>query len=114
MSPLIDPIESMIQEAVRRIVAVAAPERIILFGSAARGEMTPESDLDVLVIKSGAHRLHLTQDIYAALVGLNYSVDVIVATPEDIVRYGNSPALVFQSAMRDGRVVYESDPIPAR
>ena len=45
--------EADVEELVRRIVEVASPRKIILFGSAARGEFGPNSDLDVLVIKSG-------------------------------------------------------------
>lgn len=41
--------ENVLGEIVRRIVAVAEPDRIILFGSAARGQMGPHSDLDLLV-----------------------------------------------------------------
>jgi predicted nucleotidyltransferase len=44
--------EETLQEIVRRIVAAVRPEKIILFGSAAREEMGPDSDLDLLVIKS--------------------------------------------------------------
>lgn len=50
----------VLAEIIRRIVKVAAPEKIILFGSAARGEMGPNSDVDLLVIKAGAHRRQLT------------------------------------------------------
>lgn len=46
--------QDVLAAIVQRIVAVAQPERIILFGSAARGEMRPHSDVDVLVVKSGA------------------------------------------------------------
>lgn len=69
-------------EIVRRIVRVAAPERIILFGSAARGEAGAESDLDLLVIKSGQfHRGQVTEEIYLSLIGVRHAVDVIVVTP---------------------------------
>lgn len=95
-----------IQEIVRRIVAFAQPERIILFGSAARGEVMPDSDLDLLIIKPNVHRRRLAMDLYEALADTGRSVDLIVATPGDIERYGDSPALVFQSALREGRVVY--------
>jgi len=44
---------------IRRIVEIAQPEKIILFGSAARGEMGPHSDVDLLVVKSGVHRRKL-------------------------------------------------------
>ncbi len=95
-----------LQETIRRIVDVAHPEKIILFGSAARGELKPDSDLDMLVVKSGVHRRHLAQAIYRNLIGVGRAVDVVVVTPEDIERYGNCPALVIESALREGRVVY--------
>ena len=47
--------EKTLQEIIRRIVAVAQPEKIILFGSAARGEMGPNSDADFWVIKAMGH-----------------------------------------------------------
>ncbi|HFD39923.1 MAG TPA: nucleotidyltransferase domain-containing protein [Anaerolineae bacterium] len=95
-----------LDEIVRRVVQVAQPETIILFGSAVRGEMGPDSDLDLLVIKSGVHRRHLAQAIYRNLFGVGRSVDVIVVTPQDVERYGNSPALVIEPALREGKVIY--------
>ena len=59
------PDPAALETLVRRIVELARPDRIVLFGSAARGEMGPDSDLDVLVVKSGVeHRRRLAQDIY--------------------------------------------------
>lgn len=99
--------QAVLDDIVRRIVEVAQPERIILFGSAARGEMGPHSDLDLLVIKAGEyHRGELTGDIYMNMFGAGAAVDIIVATPEDIERYGESPYLVYLPALRDGRVIY--------
>jgi predicted nucleotidyltransferase len=91
---------------IRRIVEVAKPEKIILFGSAARGAMGPNSDVDLLVVKTGANRLDLMGEIYRNLHGVGEPVDVIVATPEDVERYRNSHALVFAPALKEGRVVY--------
>ena len=51
--------QKTLDDIVGRIVAVAQPERIILFGSAARGDMGPHSDVDLLVIKEGANRREL-------------------------------------------------------
>ena len=94
-------------EIIRRIVRVAAPERIVLFGSAARGEAGPASDLDLLVIKSGQyHRGQLTDAIYRSLIGVDRAVDVVVVTPEDVERYRDAPGLVIAPALREGRVVY--------
>ena len=99
--------EDALAEVIRRIVRVAAPGQIILFGSAARGEAGPNSDLDLLVIKSGEyHRGHLTGEISRSLYGVGAAVDVIVVTPEDVERYRNTRFLVIEPAMREGRVVY--------
>ena len=98
--------QQVLDEIVRRVVEVAQPEKIILFGSAARGELGPNSDIDLLVIKSGVHRRQLAQAIYMNLFGVGQAVDVIVVTPEDIERYGDSPALVIEPALRAGRVIY--------
>jgi uncharacterized protein len=100
--------QESLDEIVRRIVEVAAPDRIILFGSAARGQMGPHSDLDLLVIKSGdIHRRRLAQEIHMNLWGVDYAVDIIVATPEDIERNRDSLGLVYRPALREGRVIYE-------
>ncbi len=98
--------QAILDEIVRRIVQVAQPEKIILFGSAARGEMGPHSDVDLLVVKSGAHRRRLAQAIYMRLFGVGQAVDVVVVTPDDIERYQDSCALVIHPALREGRVVY--------
>ncbi|MBA2691786.1 MAG: nucleotidyltransferase domain-containing protein [Rubrobacter sp.] len=96
----------VLEEAVRRIVEVARPGRIVLFGSGAKGRMGNDSDLDLLVVKSGAHRRKLAQEIYVALVGVGRSVDVVVVTSEDIERFGDSPALVIEPALREGIELY--------
>lgn len=95
-----------LDEIIRRIVEVAKPDKIILFGSAVRGEMGPNSDVDLLVIKSGANRLDLMGEIYRNLRGVGEAVDVIVATPEDVERYRNSHPVVIAPALKEGKVVY--------
>jgi len=99
--------EGRLSGIIRRIVEVAQPEKIILFGSAARGEMGPNSDLDLLVVKSGAHRRRLAQEIYMNLFGVGQAVDVVVVTPEDIERYRDAIGLIIEPALREGKVVYE-------
>ncbi len=100
--------DAVLQDIVRRIVEVAHPQRIVLFGSAARGQMGPHSDFDLLVIKAGpVHRGHLEAEIYRRLLGVGHAADVIVATCEDIERYGQSAGLVYREALRDGKVLYD-------
>ena len=98
----------ILSEIIRRVVEVEVvqPEKIILFGSAARGEMGPNSDVDLLVVKSGAYRLDLTGRIYMNLRGVGVAVDVIVVTPEDVEKYRNSHALVIAPALQEGKLVY--------
>jgi predicted nucleotidyltransferase len=98
---------AVLEEIVRRIVEVARPERIILFGSAARGTMRPNSDVDLLVIKAGEfRRLEVTKEIYRNLGGVDEPVDVVVVTPADVERYRDSHALVIKPALREGKEVY--------
>ena len=100
--------EETLQEIVRRIVEAAQPEKIILFGSAARGEMGPDSDVDLLVVKSGVHRRELAARLYRELADLPVPKDIIVATPEDLERHRDTVGLVYRAALREGRVVYDA------
>lgn len=104
------PDQKILDEVIRRIVKIAQPEKIILFGSAARGDAGPDSDLDLLIVKSGVHRRHLAQKIYENLFGLRQAVDIVVVTPEDIERYRDSIGLVIGPALREGIVAYEEKP----
>ena len=102
------PDEAVLSEIVRRIVCAVQPERIIMFGSAARGEMGPHSDIDLLVVKDCERPLKAMQEIYRNLWGLGVAVDALVATPSRVERYRDSHALVFKPALREGRVIYEA------
>ena len=96
-----------LEAVLERIVAVAKPDRVILFGSAARGTAGPQSDLDFLVIKRGiTSRRRLAQSIYRALIGIRASVDVVVVTPEDVALLQDGVGTIVGPAMREGREVY--------
>lgn len=101
------PDQTTVEDIIERVVSAANPERIILFGSAATGTMTRNSDIDLLVITSKGHRGKTTEQIYRRMTGAGYPVDVIVAHPEDLSRFGDSPAMVYREALRNGRVIYE-------
>jgi len=101
------PDKEILADVVRRIVEAADPEKIILFGSAARGEMGPDSDLDLLVIKGGKfNKWSVTTAIYRRLSGSGAAVDVVVVTPEEVERYRDTHCLVICPALREGEVVY--------
>ena len=104
-APAID--QNTMEEIIRRIVGVAKPDGIVLFGSAARGEAGERSDLDLLVIKRGVlHRRRLAQDIYVRLIGIPVPVDVIVLTPEDIDALKDSIGTIVPSALKEGIEIY--------
>ena len=97
----------VIEQLVRRIIEIAQPLRIILFGSAARGEMGPDSDIDVLVVMSeGVHRRRTAQFLYRQIRGLGVPFDILVATPDDLEGYKDNIGLIYQSILREGREVY--------
>jgi len=94
-------------ELVRRIVEAAHPLRIVLFGSAARGDSGRYSDIDVLVVMpEGSHRRETARTIYRNLLGFGLPVDVVVATSADLEKYADSPGLVYREALREGRELY--------
>ncbi len=99
----------VLDEVVRRIVEVARPQRIILFGSAARGQMGRDSDLDLLVIKGGRYNYHrLLERVYACLRGVEAAVDVVLVSPEQVKRYRDTHCMVIKPALREGREVYHA------
>ena len=94
-------------DIVRRVVEVSEPQRIVLFGSAVRGTMRAESDVDLLVVKGGRfHRGRLVDAIYRNLRGAGAPVDVVVVTPEEVERYADDPYLIIAPALKEGKVVY--------
>ena len=104
-----------LDDIIRRVVEVARPERIILFGSAARGEMTRHSDVDLLIVTETSDRHRLTGRIYGGLRGVDAAVDVVVVSPGDVERYRDCHALVIKPALTEGKVVYDAArAVPAR
>ena len=100
--------QNTLDEIIRRVVEVAHPERIILFGSAAQGTMTRNSDVDLLIVKEGGDTKNLSARIYENLYGVRVAVDAILISPVDLERYKDSHALVIKPALQKGKVVYEA------
>ena len=103
------PDPKMIDELVRRIVEVAHPLRIILFGSAARGEMGLHSDLDVLVVMpDGIHRRKTAQEIYRHLWGFGFAKDIVVVTESDVREYRSNSYMIIKNALEEGKELYHA------
>ena len=103
------PNKKLLDEVTRRIVASVKPQRVLLFGSGARGRMNKYSDLDMLVVmREPVHRRHTVQKIYRNLHGTGIAVDIVVATEKDIEKYGKRAGTILKSALQEGRVLYEA------
>ena len=99
----------MIEEIVRRVTSAVHPLRVILFGSAARGEMGAESDVDLLiVVPDGTRRRDASRRAFRALTGIGIAKDVIVVTESDVKEFGENPSLVIKPALEEGREVYHA------
>ena len=99
--------EILLTEITRRIVAVCDPQQIVLFGSRARGDAGPDSDLDLLVIKDEvASPRGEAARIYRALAGLSTPVDIVVARSDYVRRHRDIIGTVVRPALREGRVLY--------
>ncbi len=100
--------DGLIRDIVRRIVETVQPEKVILFGSRARGDARPNSDFDMLVIKqSDEPRYRRSIPLYVALADLPVEVEVMVYTPEEVDEWSQVPQAFVTTAVREGTAIYE-------
>ena len=100
-------VQKILEEMVRRITARFHPDRIILFGSHARGDAGADSDFDLLVVMpvTGSRR-EKAIEIGVALHGMGVSKDIIVTTPEDFEWRKEIPGTIERPAALEGKVLY--------
>ena len=95
----------------RRIRATAEPEKIILFGSYAREEEKPDSDLDIfIIVDSDLPRYKRAVPFYQALSGLGLAKDIIVYTPAEVAEWRTASCSLVATVLREGKVLYENQP----
>ncbi len=98
----------LITDMVARIAHDFQPLRIILFGSHARGDATPDSDIDLLIVlPQVTNKRQAAIEIRRALRDFPASKDIIVTTPDEIARRGDLVGPVLRPALREGKVLYE-------
>ncbi len=97
-----------LDEMVQRIVGRFHPDRIILFGSHAKGISTDDSDLDLLIVMSvEGSRRGKANEIDLALADRTIPIDVIVVTPDQFERQRDMIGTIIREAVREGKTVYE-------
>jgi len=100
--------EQILSEIARRLVNHFHPNRIILFGSQARGTADEHSDIDLLVIcLLERDRFDLMLDMYDSLQGMELAKDIIVLTPEEFERDRQIPGTIARPAWKEGKILYE-------
>ena len=97
----------VIDRLVEHIVQIVNLLRIILFGSAVKGDLKPDSDIDVLVIMpEGTHRRQTAQYLYQKITHLGVPFDILVATPSDLKKHKNNIGLIYRTVLNEGEEIY--------
>ena len=100
--------EDVVSTMVDRIVGRFQPERVVLFGSQARGDATEWSDVDLLVVMpDGIDRRETAVEIHVALGDLPAAKDIVVTTPTHVAQRGHVIGTVLRPALREGKVLHE-------
>jgi uncharacterized protein len=100
--------EDLLREVVRRILSAGSPAKIVLFGSWARGQARPDSDLDLLIIEaSDLPRHRRARRHRMALLGLFPAKDIVVWTPDEVAQWQYVPNAFITTILAEGRVLYE-------
>ena len=102
--------DSLTSELVQRILTAAKPDRIILFGSAASGTMTRDSDIDLLVVlPQVTDKRQAAIEIRRVLADVPVSKDIVITTPGEIARRGHLVGTILRPALQEGKVLYERE-----
>ena len=100
--------DATLAEMIRRILAVGTPQKIVLFGSRARGDARTDSDYDLLLVEHSKLPRHKRAAHYRrALTGLAGAKDILVWTPEEVAQWRDVPNAFVTEAMQTGVVLYE-------
>jgi uncharacterized protein len=99
-----------IQQVIEKIVALANPKKMILFGSYVQGETHKNSDLDILIVTGKEVESSRKESIRIrrGLKGINMPMDILVVPEDKFEELAHTHGLIYREAIAKGRVVYES------
>jgi len=99
----------LVDQVVRKIAGEFDPEKIIIFGSAARGEAGDRSDLDILVVMdTDLPYYKRAPEVRRKLLGIPLAMDILVTTPVEFSIYKDDDRSFIKSIVRTGKIAYES------
>lgn len=104
--------DALLRGMVDVIVREVDPDAIILFGSRARGDARPDSDVDLLVIEKESYSPHRSRrlvagGLYRRLAGCGVAKDLVLYSRDEVSRFEGSPNHLVTRALREGRRIYE-------
>ena len=100
--------DALIEEIVRRVLTVTTPDKIILFGSAATGEMTRDSDIDLLIVERGPiDRREEYVRIRQALGDMGHPFDILFISADWFEASKNVIGGIAYPAYKYGKVIYD-------
>ena len=104
------PTQEKVDLAVKTAIDVAKPSRVFVFGSWARGNATPESDLDLAVLLPDDRKEEiaaLRKQILRHFSDIRMSIDLLLETEDDLATFGSLAGTVYFDIANEGKLVYE-------
>ena len=105
--------DNLLGRMVEVIVREVDPDAVILFGSRARGDAGPDSDVDLLVIDKGDFSMQRSRRLvagwlYRKLAGFGVAKDLVLYSKDEVSRFAGSPNHLVARALREGRWLYRN------
>lgn len=98
--------EKKIQEVVQKIIRDFQPDKIFLFGSWAWGDPTPDSDVDLFIVKETENTRQLAREIDSSIFPRPFPIDIIVDRPEDVERRKEMNDFFILNILTKGKILY--------
>ena len=99
---------ALLRDIVTRVVSAISPDQIFLFGSRARGNARPNSDIDILIIAdSDQPRYRRSVPLYGVLKDVPVPIDILVYTADEVREWADVPQAFVTTARREGKLLYE-------
>lgn len=97
-----------IQNIINKIIDIIKPNKIMLFGSRARGNFNQESDYDILILKEGIiNKRNLAFELYRLISDEPFAIDFLVDTPDNFNEQISNPHKIYNSIFKEGKILYE-------